>query len=389
MSGTTGGSNAERLARAEVNDRVLPPSQHPLDPFDPLTVSDAFLERAGLPSRPDPATSPDLFDLWRRMFTPMPRFLPWSKEGFDYAEGALQIPPGEPGASHSAAIGAGGSHWGTSRNWSGGVIAARDGMIFSRIAAAWEVPEAQQPQDTAPQPPPGNRYQTSVWIGIDGYRQASLSLPQVGTVSAWNPATNRAEYYLFIQWWVRGKFYGEVKIPTFPVAKNNQIIAMLEVMASGNVRFVVVNPSQASAISVDWKAGTYWGAIWGVPIWNWPLIVPRSQVVGALAPVDGWHAVWCVERPSTMPPDPEAPDAWKHVNFYRLPRFAEATFQVALAEMRHLNRPGVPRVQRDLTAARALRMTGVAEDAGPSRTTMLAGPPAPSGGGVRLRVLQR
>jgi hypothetical protein len=247
--------------------------------------------------------------------------------------------------------------WGTSRNWSGAVIGARDGGLFTRVAASWKVPRAEGPDRREPACPPGGVWQQSVWIGLDGYRLASRSLPQIGTVSQYGPRGER--YYLWVQWWVRDAFFGEIEVQGFPVAAGDEIFVSLDVVARDNVRFHAINrratPDAGDdvQVAIDFVAGTFTGDVQG-------RLRPSANdsLKRGKAPVEGRHAVWCVERPSVMPTAEELAAGIKpHETVqYRMPRFSQVAFDEALALMRL---PTGAAVTRDLRAARRIRMIDV------------------------------
>jgi hypothetical protein len=238
-------------------------------------------------------------------------------------------------------------------------------------------------------PPPRGVFRQSVWIGLDGYRFCSRSLPQVGTVSQIGEQ-GAAEYYLWVQWWVRNKFFGEAKVEGFPVAAGDRIRATMEVRPTAgvrdNVRFVVTNhgqeadpPANPPAISIDWKLGTYGDG----KILN-PTGDPDTRERGD-APVEGRHAVWCVERPSVMPPAHLRPKIKPHeLQPYSIPNFGQASFAEAVAIM---SMPDGSAVERDLTAARHIRMIDLGAGGAP-RVLVATSPQAPAKGGKRMVVAQ-
>ena len=112
------------------------------------------------------------------------------------------------GATGSAALQVTPTLWGTSQNWSGAVLKARDGMRFHRLVGRWTVPTPSKPIGVfAKATPPNGAWQASVWPGFDGCYQWSQSLPQLGTVSRATRKKDgsiKQETYVFGQWWVRG-----------------------------------------------------------------------------------------------------------------------------------------------------------------------------------------
>lgn len=361
------------LARVK-RDIPLPPPG-----FDALTAADAQLDHYRLPARPDPAVAPQMRVLWDRVFArPRVYVVPELRIRPELLHPLLSAPSG--GLSDGAA--AVGRRWGSSRNWSGAVIAARDGMLFDRVHASWRVPQAAMPADAAevlakPDGLPGGAWKASMWVGLDGYRLCSMSLPQIGTTSVIN-AAGVARYYLWVQWWVRGKLYGEVEVSNFPVAQDDEITAFLEVTKPDDVGFNVHNHTTGQHVTIVWSTGQITNLQTSTPAGK--LQQPVGSVNRSLTPAEGRHAVWCVERPSVMPTDAEilAGIPAHKIRKYRLPKLPEAGFSQALATMRD----DVRVVERDLTAARHLRMLMPrADDVVP-----LCGPQPPARGGNTLVV---
>jgi hypothetical protein len=358
----------QQLIRAEVQQRVnLMPS--PAPDFDALRAGAAELARHGLPRRPDPARSPALHAFWERMFSPPVRFI-GPELDFDLTLRHLLRRGATGGEAGAMAFTP--TRWGTSRNWSGAVITARDGMLFRSVAGRWTVPAPAAPRNAnTSQPPPGDAWQGSVWLGLDGYRRWSRSLPQMGTVSVVDAAEGvlKPGTYVFAQWWVRGKTYGEVRIPNMPVKAGDDVSCLLTAEGPTEVNFAMTNHTQKASIALSWKQGQ---------VETDATMLNRSD-----APVEGRNAVWCVERPLTLPKGQQA------ATLFSLPRIGPVDFVDVVAEMHDPADAAAPPVMRDLTAARLLRMIGDAGQAAQPGTSILVSPTAPAGGGGRLQVRQR
>jgi DNA-binding winged helix-turn-helix (wHTH) protein len=108
-----------------------------------------------------------------------------------------------------------------------------------------------------------------------------------------------------------------------------------------------------------------------------PTALPQNQgrapdltaPIAVDAPAEGRTAAWCVERPLTLPTDPEPMQLFILPNLDSQP----SIFQELLAEMRDPNNPANT-VQRDLVGARLLRMVGGAPVAEPPRSVYLTSP---------------
>jgi hypothetical protein len=135
------------------------------------------------------------------------------------------------------------------------------------------------------------------------------------------------------------------------------------------VKFAMTNHTQQVSIALSWMQGQ--------------VEMDATMLNRSDAPVEGRNAVWCVERPLTLPKD-EQPAA-----LFSLPRIGPVDFVDVVAEMHDPADAAAPPVKRDLTAARLLRMIGTAGNAAQAGTSILVSPTAPARGGGTLRVRQR
>ena len=369
-----------------------------LDWIDKL--NDEHLLGLGLPLRPDPTRTPQLYDLWKRML-PREAFVAEPRFGRDAT--VLH----RFGAADSGLQRVGGRRrWGASRNWSGGVLHARDGKLFTSVAASWKVPAVEGfTGDTAAALPGGNR-QVSVWVGLDGHRGYSRSLPQIGTRSMVTPnpdGTVTQSYHLWVQWWVRGELFGEVAVQNFPLAKDDEIHVKLDVIGETRVRFTAINRTQGGGVGLatDWQAGETSPFLDGSMDFG-PDVPLGLDLVRA--PVEGRHAVFCVERPSVLDPAAIAQiqaliaaDQIEEARLlkqaviagiqpYGLPAFKSVVFTEALAEMRLPDGDPATAEERDLLAARQIRLGERLQDGGRPYIQRLATPKAPCDGRPDLTV---
>lgn len=324
-----------------------------------------------LPSRPSEERRRDLrqyYDFWTETFARELRFL----------KPALRLRPEtlhRVAGNTACAPASGATRWGRSHNWSGAVISAHSGMIFRNVSATWTVPTAKEPGDAAAVLSrgglPGDEWKASVWIGLDGFRRSSLSLPQMGTTSEIKP-NGVAGAYLWVQWWVRGQFFGEVEIKNFRVNPGDEISAVIEVFTGTRVSFTAVNTSRGTAVTVVWDAGVAVEEIGVGPV----QLSTGDTGDRALTPVEGHHAVWCVERPSVMPTDEEIAAGIKphQTKSYRLPDIGGGVFEKTVALMRPPGTGTNLSVERDLTAARYIRMIDPRPQARPPSVVNLTTP---------------
>lgn len=168
----------------------------------------------GLPPRPAPGTAP--LALWQDLATSRvmkgagPEILPMSALRTGYNRLDLK------------------GHQETSRNWSGAVIASPyRSRPFDCLIGIWAVPDFRLPAQATEK-----EYACSTWIGFDGHRRNSRSLPQLGTVQR---LTNDGfgNYIQTIkgwrQWWYKNPTIGPIEYSnsTFPVSIGDRIVASL------------------------------------------------------------------------------------------------------------------------------------------------------------------
>lgn len=129
---------------------------------DRLTPDEAL--RRGLPPRPPFETTP--YRLWRRLAT------------------SALVMRASPGFRPTVAVRTGYNRLGlkghleTSRNWSGAVISSPyRSKPFEYLIGNWTIPDFDAPAGGT-----RDEYACSTWIGFDGHRRKSVSLPQLGTV---------------------------------------------------------------------------------------------------------------------------------------------------------------------------------------------------------------
>lgn len=281
------------------------------------------------------------------------------------------------GASNSgAAAGFGASRWGSSLNWSGAVLHARNGQRFRAAAARWVVPGATRPVENVlegrPVPdmplrmaalaegkPLPDSWRCSVWVGLDGHRLSSLSLPQIGTTTIVEAKDGvpRTRTHAWAQWWVRGKMYGEQRFQhspdkPFEVNAGDRVTAFLVMLSRSEVLLRIRNERTKRIGSAIWSSGEVG------PEGN---IGPVQQIHRQPAPAEGAAAVFVVERPTVMFGD----------ELYPLPDFGEVVFERCVAGLRGPSDKNRTRLV-DLTGARLIRMVRQRPD--PFRTSQGAVP---------------
>lgn len=358
------------LARAEAEGRLRLAPARPPEGYDPTRAPDAELERFGLPPRPHRLRQPRLLRQWGRLMVPGMRYV---RPGVgDLIFNVLQ--QRVLGMRGNASEGGHGvwapTRWGTSRNWSGAVIAAQGGELFERVAGSWIVPSPARPGGKGANLPALGSWRSSAWIGLDGYRGWSRSLPQIGTASVVEPdkltGQLRPRCYAWVQWWVRGKHFGEIEVASFPVAARDEIHAELVVREKRDeVSFHMTRLRAGEAplhMDIIWAAGKVLAELGKGP----DTLGDGEPFDRSLTPAEGRTAVWCVERPLSLP-KPSRPS-----QLYPLPALEPVPFTAALAGARVPGAAGPS--ERDLTTARRIRMVGRAVGDTVERTRFLTSP---------------
>jgi peptidase A4-like protein len=280
--------------------------------FDPLLATSAELEHFGLPPRPDPHLHQAAFGVWRRMMSPpleiVPATFPVLTEKFDYRI-SVQLLALKIAVSDRLE---------TSTNWSGGYITANHTGPFSMVFGSWTIPTPNQPAGA-----PGGDYRCATWVGLDGLRRYSDSLPQLGTtqrvVAGGGGTTRTVEAWW--QWWIRGANYPPVPFPsTFTVQIGDPVTCGLAVVSSALVRVFIKNDANGLFARYD-------------------IVAPAAAaLLAATAALRGAHAEWIAERPMQL----------GSTVLYPLADYGSVDFSNCLTI--------VPAQVRDLRGARFIRM---------------------------------
>ena len=136
-------------------------------------------------------------------------------------------------------------HLETSRNWSGAVISSPyRRRPFDFLIGSWEVPDFHEPAQGTE-----NDYACSTWIGFDGHRRNSRSLPQLGTVQQVGAGGHNKSVRPWWQWWHPGDEEG----PNFDdfsdlsVSIHDRIVATLFSIPSIGVLMKMANSTTGTA----------------------------------------------------------------------------------------------------------------------------------------------
>jgi hypothetical protein len=239
--------------------------------------------RRGLPPRPPPETAP--YRLWHRLAT-----------------SALVMRAG-PGFRPTVALRTGYNrlglkgHMETSRNWSGSVISSPyRSKPFDYLIGTWTIPEFDAPAGGTK-----NEYACSTWIGFDGHRRKSVSLPQLGTVQhvaiPGGSAPHQKTVSAWWQWWHPGDTKGPVydDFANLSVDIGNDIASFMFAIPRVGVLMKMANLSTGEATP----------SVLVPP--PWPALEPRLL-----------DAECILERPESVP--------WPQTNFMP-PDFEPTTFR--------------------------------------------------------------
>lgn len=242
--------------------------------FDPVNnpADRAELEHYWLPAMPDPVHQPTLYEHWREMLSlPLTYVVPKS----------TAAPAGMNPALVAGQVAAGNLQ--SSFNWSGTFLEANGDRSFARVTGAWTVPTIGN-GTRAPGDPQDLPFRCSVWIGIDGKKLFTKSMPQVGSVQ-WLTAKGTQEQGLWWQWWRRG-YSAQDGLPYdmtgVPVSPGDRVLCNITAVAPNRVWVNVANRTTNTFATV--------------------------QITGG-EPVVGDTVEWIVERPadfalSAGPDDP-------------------------------------------------------------------------------------
>ncbi|HEX3179016.1 MAG TPA: G1 family glutamic endopeptidase [Methylomirabilota bacterium] len=283
----------------------------PPDGFDPLSATAEQLEQFGLPPRPDARLHEAAFRVWERMMSQplqiLPPVFPVLTGKFDYRINVRMLVLRRPVSNLES-----------SSNWSGGYITANHTRAFLMVFGSWTIPTPNQPAGA-----PDGDYRCATWIGLDGVRRYSDSLPQLGTtqtvVVASGVTTRTVEAWW--QWWIRGANNPPVPFPApFTVAIGQQVTCGLVVISSTRVRIFMKNDATGQFARYDVDAP---GA---------------ASSLATIAALRGANAEWIAERPMQL----------GSTILYPLADYGSVDFSNCLTV--------VPAQVRDLRGARFIRM---------------------------------
>jgi len=269
---------------ADINTFRDPPALPP-DGFNPVDnpADAAKLDQFWLPPKPDPVKQAALFDHWREMLSPPPTFVHADSQPADTtlprATDVDEVvdpppPPGHPVASpHAVAFGLPLSPpTARSRNWSGAFLEPAGASRFVRAVAAWTVPSIK-PGERSALEPPEVPFRCSIWIGIDGKKTTTHSMPQLGSMHEITEQGAQV-HGLWWQWWRRGYSKQDglpFNVKGVKIDAGDRVMCSLVALSRTSVRMHFLNRTKN--------------------------LFATLQVDGA-APIKGLTTEWIVERPA-------------------------------------------------------------------------------------------
>jgi len=282
-----------------------------------------LLERYRLPQEPDRGLEPELWRLWDEMLSGGK--LRFVRADTVEAHRAVENGPPLPRATRLQ----------SSRNWSGAVLAPNHGQRIVMAGGRWEVPrEVKAGALTRDSKQRG--WLASVWVGIDGQRRWSPSMPQIGTKHPVDRHGTPMPPFAWWQWWLRDHWSNYQEIRGIPVQPGDRMLAMLTLLSPCKVRFHLRNATQGPMTSFDVTAAKL-----------------RQDGEWVRLPALGSSAEWVVERPGDA-------ESCRPLDLFELPDYGSVVFTRCAA--RAAKRPGDPVRRRELAAPRLIRMVALRDD---------------------------
>ncbi|MBO0839766.1 MAG: hypothetical protein J2O49_02965 [Sciscionella sp.] len=214
-------------------------TQEPAD-FDPKTADERQLRIYGYPPRPDAKREPVLHDQWMRRVGRgyqriQPEFTLNKNKRHEPLHGAAE-----------KSFGAGTQN-ATSTNWSGSVVFAPSGKMFTWLEGQWDVPDPDVPKGASS----SGSYYSSAWVGIDGW--GSGDVLQAGTESESIGGTKHV-----YAWWEWYPNY-EVGISNFPVSSGDTLYCLIcagSNLTSATIFLTNDNSGQQTSFNITAPSGT-------------------------------------------------------------------------------------------------------------------------------------
>ncbi len=317
---------------ADLGRRLLVVPRRPKE-FNALVETQERLMLYGLPPRPDKANK-TAFELWNIIATS-------AQPSIDTAVPVLPLMLSTINYQLSYNDFSTHGHQETSRNWAGAVTPARPGLPFTTVWGTWEVPAVRAPAGATD----GTMYVCSTWLGLDGQRELSWSLPQIGTTQSvvLSGGVPQIQCEAWCQWWMRGHKFAPILFSGFPVNPHDVVVVSLTVTSPDSVLFNIARKDQSvpAPLPLHLQAPDL-------------LLPPFPLPIDIKFDVKGLAAEWIAERPTI----------WDSTELYPLPDFDPVTFEPCLVASQ------MPFID-ELRAARLIRMVETIPGS-PSRLKVIA-----------------
>lgn len=220
-----------------------PYAEIPLTPpanFDPVGASDAQLEAYGFPPRPDAATAPGEYAVWKNIVTLPARRIAPQLQATTVANGPAKITAIKQGTT---AYGA------TSPNWSGYAINDFNNPFAKAntyVYGSYIVPTAQQAFGTCS----SSEVYSSQWIGIDGLNSSDVFQAGSEADASCSAGVTTAYYAPWYEWYPND----EVRITNFPVSPGDLIALYIWDSTTTKGHFYMVDETTNSYTTLAFTA---------------------------------------------------------------------------------------------------------------------------------------
>jgi len=306
----------------------------PEEVFDSNVAGPSAFSDRHLPPPPDPELRPRLRDVWEAVFRRGRPPIQLRRPAFAPSPARLlnmQLQPQVRDVQQST------------RNWSGAAVTPRDGNRITEVVGVYTVPVSKPPAGGGA--PPGTRYRSAAFIGIDGQRRSfKASLPQIGTMHDVIDTVGAPSLDLYAWWWwwwPDQEPTPPTRLPNMPVAEGDVMVCWMTVLNPTLVRFLIMNWTQGVAL---------------LP-WDYPAPIRRYNGQDLQVEVAGSAAEWIVERPT-----PKIGELDPYADFGPIP----FTYCIATAT----RQPGQTGVDQGLSGATLMRTYEVRHK--PPRTAIVA-----------------
>ena len=283
---------------------------------------------------------------------------------------------------------AGNNLYSDAANWSGGVVRARGGRRFYRVAASWTVPYVQRAADEdagffhdRPSFVGHNEEvidpRCSIWVGLDGYTRWAASMPQLGTEHVVDGNGGRHRFWL--QWWDPEStvFQYYLTNPEFVLRAGDRVVCHVEVLDDADADASVSGASAGDVVRFDFLRIAGDSSRYRTSMHMMSRTIRKSAGEGTpdyRLSVAGNSAQAVLERPAspyvdTVPGELVEKEVARSSGFHPMPDFNVLEFTAFGASARDPLDPGDV---REFTVDEMHRISNYAERKVPTRTATVA-----------------